>query len=186
MLYVAKAKRNVYCTGMGKKRQKIIRNSSPLALKDFYADFIKRCGISPEQEQLRHLWDNWDMVCPEDIYGLAKPYACKGKILCIGAETPLDLQEIRMYYTELLERINVFLLAYGLENYFEKLEFSLLRGKKSLLERQGLPEHFVREFPKRPETYGKKVDFHGIKSLERCYEAYCNCLKNEEKIIKKN
>lgn len=172
--------RNVYCKVMRKKKQKTLRKSSPVALKDFYGDFIQRYDKKPEHALLRQLWDNWDMVCPEEIYGLAKPYAYKGKVLFVGAETPLDLQEIRMYYADLLERIQVFLRAYGLETYFEKLEFSLLNGKKSLLDREKMPDHFVQWFPQRPKRYGKKIDFHGSKSLERCYEAYCNCLKNEE------
>lgn len=176
--------RNVYCNNMRKKKQKTVRKSSPAALKDFYGDFIKRYDKNLEHELLRQLWDNWDMVCPAEIYGIAKPYAYKGRILFIGAENPTDVQEIRMYYADLLERIQVFLRAYGLETYFEKLEFSLLNGKKSLLDRAKMPDHFVQWFPQRPKAYGKKIDFHGCKSLERCYEAYCNCLKKEENLKK--
>lgn len=171
---------------MRRKHEKKIRRSVPVPIQDFCADLIKKYAKNPHQDILRELWDNWDMVCPQEVYSLVKPFAYKGKTLFLGADNPVDLQEIRMYYAEILEHVNIFLDSYGLNNYFEKLEFSLIQGKKSLLERESMPEHFQRCFPPRPREYGGKIDFHGNKSLERCYEAYCNCLDLEEKLQKKN
>lgn len=169
---------------MRKKFQKLKRKSSPLAIQELYPALIEKYNRHPHQDILRNLWDNWDMVCPEEIIPFIKPYAYKGTVLYLGAENPADLQEIRMYYAELLERINIFLEAYGLQNYFERLEFSLMQGKKSLLERTAIPQHITAVFPPRPQNYGQKIDFHGNKSLERCYEAFCKCLDYEEKIKK--
>lgn len=169
---------------MRKKFQKEKRKSSPLAIQELCSLLLEKYGQPPHQDILRNLWDNWDMVCPEEIIPFIKPYAYKGTVLYLGAETPADLQEIRMYYGELLERINVFLQAYGLKNYFERLEFSLMGGKKSLLERASIPQHITSTFPPRPHNYGQKIDFHGNKSIERCYEAFCKRLDYEEKIKK--
>ena len=167
---------------MRKKRKKVRRTSSPVALQDFCPELLKQYVKNPHQDILRQLWDNWDMVCPQEIIDLVKPYSYKGKVLYLGADNPLDLQETRMYYAELLERMNVFLEAYGLANYFERLEFSLIRGKKSLLEYKGIPKHLKNVFPPRPKRYGEKIDFHGMKSIERCYEAFCKRLDYEEKL----
>ncbi len=166
---------------MRKKFQKQRRISSPLAIGELYPELIKKFSPHPHQDILRDLWDNWDMVCPEEIIPFIKPYSYKGRVLYLGAENPMDLQEIRMYYAELLERINVFLASYGLENCFERLEFSLIHGKKSLLEREAIPQHITNVYPPRPQNYGQEIDFHGNKSLERCYEAFCNRLDFEEK-----
>lgn len=166
---------------MRKKFQKQRRVSSPLSIGELCPQLIKKFAIPPHQDILRDLWNNWDMVCPEEIISLISPYSCKGRVLYLGAENPVDLQEIRMYYAELLERINVFLASYGLENYFERLEFSLLHGKKSLLEREAIPQHITNVYPPRPKNYGQKIDFHGNKSLERCYEAFCKRLDFEGK-----
>lgn len=169
---------------MRKKFQKEKRISAPLAIQDLCPALLKKYTRQPHQDILRNLWDNWDMVCPEEIISFVKPYSYKGTVLYLGADNPADLQEIRMYYAELLERINVFLEAYGLKNYFARLDFSLLHGKKSLLEREAIPEHISNVFPPRPQNYGKKIDFHGNKSIERCYEAFCKRLDYEEKIKK--
>lgn len=169
---------------MRKKFYKQRRVSSPLAIGELCPQFLKKFPSHPHQDILRSLWDNWDMVCPEEIISLIKPYSYKGRVLYLGAENPTDLQEIRMYYAELLERMNVFLASYGLENYFERLEFSLMHGKKSLLEREAIPQHITHGYLPRPKNYGQKIDFHGNKSLERCYEAFCKRLDFEEKSSK--
>lgn len=171
---------------MRKKFQKERRSSAPLAIGELCPALLKKYSHQPNQDILRNLWDNWDMVCPEEIISIIKPYSYKGRVLYLGAENPTDLQEIRMYYAELLERINVFLASYGLEKYFDRLEFSLVHGKKSLLERETIPQHITNTFPTRPKKYGQKIDFHGNKSLERCYEAFCNRLDYEEKMKKEN
>lgn len=165
---------------MAKKHSKAKRNSSPQLIGDFCPDFIKKYAKSPHLDVFRELWDNWDLVCPGEVLSLAKPCGIKGKSLLIGADTPLDLQEVRMYYSEILERANVFLKSYGLEDYFEKIEMTLLQGKKSLLEREKMPEHFVNVLPPRPQKYGGKIDFRGNKSLQRCYEAFCRRLDLEK------
>lgn len=169
---------------MRKKFQKVKRVSSPLAIQELCPAFLQKYARQPHQDVLKNLWENWDMVCPEEIISFIKPYSYKDKVLYLGADNPSDLQEIRMYYAELLERINVFLEAYGLKNYFERLEFSLSRGRKSLLERESIPEHITNTYPPRPQNYGQKIDFHGNRSLERCYEAFCKRLDYEEKIKK--
>lgn len=164
------------------KKIKRHRISKPVAIQDFCTDLLQKYAKSPHQESLKYLWENWDMIVGEDLLPLAKPLGNKGKILIIGADNPMDLQEIRMYYTEILERANEFLKAFDLVDYFEKIEFSLMKGKNSLTEKEHIPEHFNNILPPRPKKYGGKIDFKGNKSLEKCYEAFCNRLEYEKKI----
>lgn len=166
------------------RKQKQRRIAKPVAIQDFCQDLLQQYAKNPHQDSLRYLWENWDMVVGDELVLLAKPLGNKGKILLIGADNPVDLQEIRMYYMDILERANEFLKAFSLDNYFEKIEFSLMNGKNSLGEKKELPCHFNNILPPRPKKYGGKIDFKGNKSLERCYQAFCNRLDYEKKMQK--
>ncbi|MDD2966340.1 MAG: DUF721 domain-containing protein [Desulfovibrionaceae bacterium] len=82
----------------------------------------------PEQMRLMHLWENWGMVMGADLAALAWPLGHKGRVLLVGGEDPMAMQELQFQTEEILERVNAFME----EDYFSAVKVSSSMGKRPL------------------------------------------------------
>lgn len=168
---------------MRKKRsfnKRFIRHGKPEALSSMLQAFVLSRAKDPEQANLHELWQNWEMVLGDELALLAKPLGTRARTLIIGTSNNLELQEVRMQYDEILARTNAFMKFFSHDAYFNKIEFSLFRGKTELDKKISLPKHITGILPPRPktDTY-KAIDFGNNHALALCYEAYCARLEKE-------
>lgn len=172
---------------MFKKRNKYIGKSKrhvgePTMFGDFADKFLLDLARHPHQLEHSVLWENWSIVLGEELAIQVKPIGVRNQTLCIGAEDNMQLQEIRMEYGEILERVNAFMKAFGHNEHFQKLEFSLLQGKSSLTDKKNIPNHLVGAKAPRPKHYGGNIDFKENQSIADCYAEYCNLLDEESEL----
>lgn len=149
--------------GAGRKREVL---SVKAALADFLA---KRDGSF--RLHLNALWLNWDIVLGDDLAGLGKPLSYKNKILIIGAEDSMALQDLSMQATDILERANAFMN----QEYFEKIRVVLMQGKRALNEARvpRSPRPPARPLPRPPRLGGLMGRLPDDFPLKDCYETYC-------------
>ena len=151
-------------------------------IQNMLEDFILSRAKNADQANFHELWVNWAMVLGDDLAELAKPLGVRNKILRIGANSNIELQEIRMQHDDILGRANAFMKAFGHDDFFEKLEFTLFQGKSPISPGQELPKHLNYARPAHPQNIGNaNIDFKDNHALARCYEAYCKQLENENK-----
>lgn len=162
-------------------RKRFIRKSQPKLLGSMLQSFVLSRAKDPEQANLHELWKHWEMVLGDELASLAKPLGSRARTLLIGTSNNLELQEVRMQYDDILARANAFMKAFAHEAYFNKVEFSLFRGKSELDKKIELPSHLNGILPPRPnsDTY-KSIDFGDNHALALCYEAYCARLEKEK------
>lgn len=122
-------------------------------IADALRGFLDRRG-APERLRLVRLWENWDMVMGVDIALLAYPLGHRKRILLVGAEDNMAMQDLTYLAPEILERVNAFMDGVNEGPYFERVELHLLQRRTPLdrvrLE-HGTPPPRV---PPRPERLG--------------------------------
>lgn len=81
-----------------------------------------------EQGKLVGLWKDWDRIMGEDLAALCRPLGHKDRVLNLGADDSMALQEISLQGPEILERAN---LHMGSE-YFTEIRVQLRQGGTDL------------------------------------------------------
>jgi len=125
--------------------------------------------IAPREDALTPLWQNWNIVL-DDLSERVFPMGAKQKTLLLGVEDNMEMQEMRMEYNSILDRVNSFMLYTGEKKYFDKLEFSLLRGRTPMKGENVLPE-----ISRSATLYvhpSRRPDLISGSLLEKLYEAY--------------
>jgi len=139
------------------------------ALAAFLPEFVQRKLDAGFAFRLVGLWRNWAEVVGPEVAELARPLGHRKRILLVGAEDSLALQEVGYYSPEILERVNAFL---G-EESFDKVQADLLLGRAPLdtvgvappVHRMGLP-------PRPAELGGLGRLKQDDSAIGRCYRAY--------------
>ena len=134
--------------------------------------FLTQDPKAEENFQLVALWRNWDDVMGP-LAPFMRPLGRKKRTLLVGAETPLDLQEIGYFAPEIVTNANAFLA----QDFFDKVQASLIMDRTSLdavgvklplIQGRGeLPAIMVGNVKDRMEP-GSPV--------EKCYQAYVRFL----------
>jgi hypothetical protein len=117
------------------------------------------------------LWQNWAMIMGEELAAQAFPLGHKDKVLVIGAEDNMSMQELVMQTPEILERVNAFMDC----EHFVKVKINLIMGQNPLTVHQ--PRRSSRPYgkriPPRPPRLGKLGDsLDPASPVAQCYEAY--------------
>ena len=99
----------------------------PEALRPTLEAFLRRAG-KPEQLLLTRLWQHWDLVMGAELSGLAWPLGERNRILLVGGEDAMAMQELSLLSHEILERANAFME----KDYFTGVKVSLSLGKAAL------------------------------------------------------
>ncbi len=130
--------------------------------------FLKRIG-KPEQMLLIQLWQHWEMVMGADITALAWPLGSKNRVLLVGGEDAMSIQEISYMHHEMLERANAFMGS----DYFIDVKARLSLDKKPL-HALTLPQKAQRVSLEAPHPLsGKYLDSMPQDSpVARCYATY--------------
>lgn len=162
-------------------KKRFIRHGKPEILSSMLQAFVLSRAKDPEQANLHELWKNWQMVLGDELAAIAKPLGTRSRTLLIGTSNNLELQEVRMQYDDILNRANAFMKVFSHNAYFDKVEFSLFRGKSELDKKISLPQHITGILPPRPktDTY-QAIDFGDNHALALCYKAYCAQLDKEK------
>jgi hypothetical protein len=92
---------------------------------DMASDLLERLG-GREQRRIVQLWRNWKMVMGADLCDLAIPVDARGRVLLIGGEDNMAMQELVCQIPEILERVNAFMDA----PHFERVEVQLLSERE--------------------------------------------------------
>lgn len=127
--------------------------------------------------RLAQLWDRWDALLGAELAGLAKPLGHRKGVLLVGVEDPAAMQEVSFYELDLLDAVNHFLQ----KNYFDKIQFELLKGKVPLNadKRDAL---YVPRSPLRPPgplgTLFPVLDPNS--SVAKCYASYVRLFQDQE------
>jgi len=97
-----------------------------------------------EQGRLISLWKNWDQIMGGEIAALCRPLGHKEhtggqaedqagyRVLHIGADDSMALQELSLRGPEILERANAALSSKNDGEFFTEVKVSLLQGKQGL------------------------------------------------------
>lgn len=127
-----------------------------------------------EQAQLTRLWGNWNMVMGPDLAALAIPLGSRKRVLLVGGEDNMAMQELMYQIPEMLERVNAFMDS----EYFAQVEVRLLLGREALDARLARAEQAAAprptaSLPPRPERLGGLLGQLDPESpVGRCYAAY--------------
>ena len=104
------------------EREKRVRSSS-----EGMQTLFERLG-GQDQGKLTALWKSWEQVMGEELACLGYPLGHKERVLTIGADDSMALQELSLQAAEILDRANAFM---GSE-YFENVRVLLMQGKEAL------------------------------------------------------
>lgn len=134
-------------------------------------DILFRAHGGQEQRHLNALWNNWDMVLGEDLAQLGAPLGHKDRMLQIGAEDSMALQELSLQSPDILDRVNAFMDG----PFFVQVRVILLQGQRALNERR--PARSLTPLrpcvPPRPPRLGALSGTFPPGSLvASCYDAY--------------
>ncbi|MGJ3521883.1 DUF721 domain-containing protein [Nitratidesulfovibrio sp. D1] len=142
------------------------------AIGEALRGFLERRG-APERMRLVRLWENWDMVMGVDIAVLAYPLGHRKRILLVGAEDNMAMQDLTFLTPEILERVNAFMDDVSDGPYFERVEVHLLQRRTPLDEvrvTRGAPPPRV---PPRPDNLGGLLGaFDPESPVARAYASY--------------
>lgn len=137
-------------------------------------DFLKKHDPDGMQCTLRRLWRNWPDIVDEHIAEIAKPIGHRKRILLIGVEDSMIMQELVYYAPRILQQVNDYLNS----ECFDKVMPELIRDRVSLDLIQKSPSTAVRFEPSKPENLGAHGStFNADSAVAKCYAAYvklCN------------
>jgi hypothetical protein len=100
------------------KRKKL---DAPLHVSALLDAVLHGLGADAEQVRLLHLWQNWSMVMGQELACLAVPLGVRQKILLVGAQDSIAMQELHLQSEEILERVNAFMES----SFFTGINLSL-------------------------------------------------------------
>lgn len=86
----------------------------------------------PEQQRLTALWRAWPKIMDAPVGELGVPLGQKERVLLIGAEDTMALQELSMLAYDILEQANAFM---G-EAFFVQVRVTLMQGRSDLAEKR--------------------------------------------------
>ncbi|HEU6436048.1 MAG TPA: DUF721 domain-containing protein [Nitratidesulfovibrio sp.] len=134
--------------------------------------FLERRG-APERMRLVRLWENWDMVMGTDIAVLAYPLGHRKRILLVGAEDNMAMQDLTFLTPEILERVNAFMDDVSDGPYFERVEVHLLQRRTPLDEVRVTRSAPPPRVPPRPDNLGGLLGaFDPESPVGRAYASY--------------
>jgi hypothetical protein len=140
---------------------------------------LERLG-GAEQGRLTRLWRNWRMVMGPDLADLAIPLGTRKRVLLVGGEDAMALQELSFHIPDMLERANAFMDA----ERFDKIELRLTPGLETRARLTGadVPSGFrPAPLPPRPADLGGLTDLLPPDSpIGRCYAAYLRLFSQSE------
>lgn len=102
------------------KKNKIERISTPRQIGDEVFILLKAMGGSPERARLASLWRDWDKVMGAE-FASTIPLGHHERILFLGVEDAMEIQELSLQSALILERVN----AYMEKEYFSRLRISI-------------------------------------------------------------
>ena len=129
---------------------------------------------APEAGHLFRLWQNWGMVMGPELADLAIPLGTRHKMLLVGGEDNMALQELSYYAEEILERVNAFMDAPSFAPCFERVELHLLSQRQRLDAPPAIqPATRRRLLPFRPAALsGTALAAEADSPVKRAYEAF--------------
>ncbi|GAB6177080.1 hypothetical protein JCM16814_19710 [Desulfobaculum senezii] len=131
--------------------------------------FLKKHDPDGMQRTLRRLWRHWPEIVDEHIAEIARPIGHRKRILLIGVEDSMVMQDLTFYAPYILEQVNAFL---GTKS-FDKVLPELIRDRVSLDLIKKRTTSAVRFEPSRPQNLGSQADaFDANSAVARCYAAY--------------
>jgi len=114
------------------------------------------------------LWSAWADIFGPEMAGMLRPLGHKKRVLIIGCEDSLVMQEMNYFQGEILNRVNSFLQT----EYFDKVRLELLKEHTPLDEIRPRLKAPVRT-PQRPRNLGGlKGKLPAGSQLARLYEKY--------------
>jgi len=94
---------------------------------ELFARFASRPRVG-RKLKLASLWREWGRLFSDAPFDLGRPLGGRDRVLVVGVEDPLAMQELSFARQDILERANAFL---G-EQCFDKVRFELIHGQASL------------------------------------------------------
>lgn len=82
-----------------------------------------------EQGRIIALWKNWERIMGEEVAELGRPLGSQERILSLGADNSMALQELSLQAPEILERANLHMQS----EYFKEVKVLLLQGRTGLV-----------------------------------------------------
>ncbi|MBF0480145.1 MAG: DUF721 domain-containing protein [Desulfovibrionaceae bacterium] len=134
-----------------------------------FAQLFARFAARPKvarKLRIASLWREWPRLFADAPFDLGRPLGERDRVLVVGVEDPLAMQELSFGRTDILTRANEFL---G-EQCFDKVRFELIHGRASLGETQALPDSEPCRPAPLPRVGG--LDLPPDTPLGRCYAKY--------------
>lgn len=103
-----------------KHKNKIERISRPAPIGDEVFNLLKTMGGNSGRIRLAALWKDWNKVMGEE-FAWTVPLGHHDKILFLGVEDAMEIQELGLQSELILERVN----AYMEEEYFSRLRITI-------------------------------------------------------------
>lgn len=95
-------------------------NREPARVDESIYLLLRKMGGNPERARLGGLWRNWQEVVGEELAWTA-PKGHKGDILLLWAEDSMEMQELSLLSSEILQRVNAWLKT----EYFSRIKINL-------------------------------------------------------------
>ncbi|SDN50494.1 Protein of unknown function [Desulfonauticus submarinus] len=134
-------------------------------MEDFYK-FLNKTIKNKEKLKLVILWKKWEEVLGLPLAEYVLPLGHQERVLIVGSEDALVLQEAHFVSQEILLRVNNFL---G-EQVFDKVRVKLLRGKTPLNRIKVSAPELRRYVIKKPKNLGSVGQ--ELKKYPKIFEYY--------------
>lgn len=157
-----------YSFAMQRKRDPL-KKSYPQPVNRVLDQWMTAIG-KPEQARLIRLWQNWPMVMGPELASMAWPLGHRNRVLLVGGEDAMSMQELSLQSGEILERVNAFMD----ESFFSEVRVSLALGKNPLDSAMAVPAPRVRPMLERGVApSGVYLDVMDSRSsVARCYALF--------------
>lgn len=145
-------------------------------LRQTLGALLKKHDPDGMQRRFRKLWRNWSRIVDEDIALTARPIGHRKRILILGVDDSMAMQNVTYSCPMILYQVNEYL---G-QAVFDKVIAELIRDRKTLdtIEKKVAPAPRIK--PVRPQTLGsKRPNFEPGSAIAQCYDAYVNVFKTE-------
>ncbi|MCR4666261.1 MAG: DUF721 domain-containing protein [Desulfovibrio sp.] len=134
-----------------------------------FSDYLTRLDKEEVQRSLKPLWQCWETVLGDDLNHMAIPLGHRKKSLIVGCRDSMELQDLKMYEQDILERVNAFLAT----KMFNKVIFTIVIDESQIIHTKEKPL----PSPEKPihKANGSYLDKMDPSSpVARCYAAYCD------------
>jgi hypothetical protein len=134
-----------------------------------FAQLFARFAARPKvgrKLRLASLWREWPRLFADAPFDLGQPLGGRDRVLVVGVEDPMAMQELSFARLDILERANAFL---G-EQCFDKVRLELIHGQASL----GTTRVFPGAKPPAPVALPRVggLDLPRDTPIGRCYAKY--------------